>query len=268
MAHKVKEAFDSIHAEEQLKKSTKEFIAKELDSKRGRKTNLKDWYIKEYQLAVAAVCFLFIIVGAGGYNFYFTEVSAISIDINPSIELGINRFDQVISVEGYNEDGDKLAESLDIRFMNYIEAIDEILKNEKIAAYLLAEEQLSITVVGDDEEKRQEMFTNVNACASSHENVYCHSGNANEVEAAHQEGLSFGKYQAFLELQALDASILAEDVKGLTMREIREWIAVLSGVEENGISSKQKEESDSLDNKGYENDCDHKEHGNGHGESH
>ena len=30
-----------------------------------------------------------------------TPVSAVSIDVNPSIELGVNRFDRVVAVEGY-----------------------------------------------------------------------------------------------------------------------------------------------------------------------
>ena len=40
---------------------------------------------------------------------YFTPIAEISIDINPSIELRVNRFDQVISVDGLNGDGQALA---------------------------------------------------------------------------------------------------------------------------------------------------------------
>lgn len=47
--------------------------------------------------------------------------------------------------------------------------------------------------------------------------------------AAHEAGMSFGKYKAFLELQALNPDITAEDIKDLTMRQIRDMIAELSG---------------------------------------
>ena len=49
----------------------------------------------------------------GGTWLYFTPTMEISVDINPSIELGVNRFDRVISVDGYNEDGQALAQLLD-----------------------------------------------------------------------------------------------------------------------------------------------------------
>lgn len=255
MENRIKEAFDSIHAEEQLKDRTKKILSEQLSPKKKQKITRKGGYTPGRQLAVMAACFLMVIIGAGGYTSYFTEVSAISIDINPSIELGINCFDRVISIEGYNEDGSKLAEKLDIQFMDYIEAIDEILEDEEINSYLSADEQLSITVIGDDEEKSQEMLTNVNACAATHENVYCHSGNAKEVEAAHHAGLSFGKYQAFLELRGLDENITVEDVENLTMKEIYEWIEKLSGETNSTFSEGQDSDKESC----------HEGHNSGHG---
>ena len=56
-------------------------------------------------------------------------------------------------------------------------------------------------------------------------------------------GLSFGKYQKFLNLQELNPSITVEDVKGLTMHEMNQWIWELSQdtelmmPEENGLEN-------------------------------
>ena len=41
------------------------------------------------------------------------------------------------------------------------------------------------------------------------------------MAAAQEAGLPYGKYRAFLELQALDPSLTPEDVAGMTMQEIR-----------------------------------------------
>ena len=60
-------------------------------------------------------------------------------------------------------------------------------------------------------------------------NAYCYCAHPDEVEAAHAAGLSYGKYQAFLELQALDPTITVEEVQDMTMREIRDRIDALSG---------------------------------------
>ena len=46
-------------------------------------------------------CFIFLLFSFSGYGLYFTKTSIISIDINPSIELNINRFDRVISINKY-----------------------------------------------------------------------------------------------------------------------------------------------------------------------
>lgn len=57
---------------------------------------------------------------------YFTPTAAISIDINPSIELEVNRFGRVLSVTGYNDDGRVLADSLPIKHLGYADAAEQV----------------------------------------------------------------------------------------------------------------------------------------------
>ena len=40
-----------------------------------------------------ACCLLVLLAGWGGHHAYFTPSAIISIDVNPSLELGVNRFD-------------------------------------------------------------------------------------------------------------------------------------------------------------------------------
>ena len=100
------------------------------------------------------ICCLFLLTGVGGYRLYFTEASVISVDVNPSLELNLNFFDRVISVKGYNEDGENLAEEADVKFLDYKEALEEILYTECVKECMDNEELLLITVAGKDEEKR------------------------------------------------------------------------------------------------------------------
>jgi len=51
--------------------------------------------------AVLALC------GIGGYT-YYSPYSYVSIDINPSIEFTLNRFDRVLQAKGTNDDGDMI----------------------------------------------------------------------------------------------------------------------------------------------------------------
>ena len=225
MHDRVKKAFDKIHAEEELKKRTKEFLSQKTPGSQ------KDTPSAYRRLAVAMACFLLVL--AGGYSIYFTPESVISVDVNPSIELGVNRFDRVISAASYNEEGCIITSSLNVRFRDYRDALDCVLTDESMARYLTQDDFIAITVFGAAEERREEMISNLTARTAVYENVYCSSGDSGEVTAAHSAGLSCGKYKAFLELQSLNPDITPDDVKGLTMRQIRNMIDVLSnGMEE------------------------------------
>ena len=117
MDHKVREAFEQIHADADLKQKTKDALAKRLSNKRRMP-------VGRVPLTAAFACMAALVLATGIYFSYTTPVAAVSIDVNPSIELQVNLFDRVISVQGYNEEGTKLAESLSVENMNYTEAID------------------------------------------------------------------------------------------------------------------------------------------------
>ena len=86
---------------------------------------------------------------------YFVPTAVISIDINPSIELEINRFNKVVQVKNYNKDGEELSEELDIRFLNYSQAVENILNNTTIINLLSQDELLSITVISNQEQSEK-----------------------------------------------------------------------------------------------------------------
>lgn len=220
-SRKVKEAFDKIHADNELKKNTREFLFQKTKGYR------KKLFFPYKRMAIIMACFLFVILGQKGYSSYFTAVSTISIDVNPSVELDINQFEKVIDVKSYTEDGDIVISAVNIRFLDYREAMTLLLQNESITQYLTQEQLVVITVFGTDEKRNTEMLADLTACTGPYENVQCSAGNSNDVEEAHSLGLSYGKYKVFLELQALDPNITIEDIRGLTMRQIRDMISAL-----------------------------------------
>lgn len=250
MKNKMKSAFDQIHAEEKLKRKTKEAISRKREKIEARQKSNFRW------IAIPAViCGILIMLGIGGYWTYLMPVSSISLDINPSIELAINRFDKVLSVKGYNEDGRQLAETLDIRYMDYEKALEQIIECEPIASRLDQGEVLSIVVAGDSDAKSEEIYSQVESLSAHYDNVHCYHENHAEMERAHTEGLSFGKYHAFLKLQALDPNITIEDVKNMTMKEIYNRIEALSG--------KDEAEDETVEEIEDEHGCQQKQHRHG-----
>lgn len=233
MNDRIKETFEMIKAESELKDGVRDFIQKNAKDSSG----LYSRPLRR-RLIPVVICMMFIFMGAGGYWVYFTPTAAVSIDINPSLELGINRFDKVISVDGYNDDGKELAASLDIRFEDYEDAIDTILEDEKIVYLLSNDEILSISVIGPDGKQCEKIYSHVESCTDGHENAYCYSIDEKEAEKAHDEGLSYGKYRAFLQLKEIYPSITADEVKDMTMKEINDLISSASesdsGNDQNG----------------------------------
>ena len=274
-------AFDQIHAEPELKQNTLDFLSEKVY--RSGKDSLaeKDSGTKKrrpavfVRIAAAAACLLLFLCGGGSY-LYFTPTAYISIDINPSLELGVNRFDRVISVEGYNDDGTALAASLDIRFLDYQDAIEQLLADETVESYLSGDAVMSLTVAGESESQSSTILENVESCVSDHENVHCHSGDVTEIHDAHESGMSFGKYRAFLRLRELDPAITADDVRDLSMREILDLIEEYSGDSESAgdvsgsysHDGSERSSGDSEDSESCNTDDSGRKHENGHGGHH
>ena len=218
-----RDAFGQIRAEDGLKAQTKRYLSEQINKK-------KTHSFPALRAAAAAAC-LFAAVSAGGAWLYLSPAAYISIDINPSLELGINRFDRVVSVESFNSDGQDLAEQLDIRYMDYSDALEELLSEQTVEAYLADGAVMAVTVAGNDEEKTNQILENVEICTAGHSNISCHSGDIEEMHEAHSEGLSLGKYRAYLELKALDPTFTPDDIRDLSMREIRDLIDALSSTD-------------------------------------
>lgn len=223
MNDRFKNAFDKIHAEESLKNNTLAILNQKAESCQ------KHTFSAHIRPAAATACLILVLLGIGSYSF-LAPVSAISVDINPSIELSLNRFDRVVSVKGYNDDGRRLVDSLDIRFSEYTDALNTIMENETVLHCLSRGEIVTITVLGENEKKSGQILSDIQSCdAVALQNVYCDSASSEETHAAHEAGLSFGKYRAFLELQRLNPDITVEDIRDMSMREIRDRINALSG---------------------------------------
>ncbi len=220
MDEQIKTTFEQISAEQELKDRTRLFLE--------RKTHgFTRYQTVPYKKLIAAAACLFLLL-TGTYWLYFIPTAEISIDINPSIELGVNRFDRVVSVNARNEDGKELADSLSIKYMDYEGAVRQIMEDQGIAAMLSGDEVMAVTVIGEEGGQCKRMLSRLESCTADRRNAHCYFAESEEAEKAREMGLTCGKYRAFLELQALDPDVKPEDIQGMTMREIRDWIRRLS----------------------------------------
>lgn len=246
MEDDLKAAFDKIHAEQSLKKETKQFIYNKVYNK-VENENCHTKYGKKYyrkyrgschtskktgRVIAAVVCCMIVVLGMSGYYTYNTPAAVISFDINPSIELEVNMFDKIINVTSYNSDGQSIIDGMNLKNKNYIAAIKEILKNETIISFLQSDNNVEILVAGKDETKSDTMRTCLlEEINIDEENIHC--GNWENSQMAHSQGLSCGKYQVYLQLHDLNPSITIEDIKNRSMRELRQMLQNINNVNEN-----------------------------------
>lgn len=212
----IENAFDQIRADEALKARTKRAVLQAAGLQQASRVRRLQPRLAG---ALCAVCMLGLVLL--GRALYFTPTSTISIDINPSVELDVNRFDRIIGVRSFNEDGAEFAASLDVINESYQEAVRSVLDNEYLNERFGDDALLSFAVVQNDGSQGTEILGFISECAGNRSNVECYCVNAQDVEQAHSLGLSYGRYRYYQQILAYDHTITPEQLNGMSMREIR-----------------------------------------------
>lgn len=222
MSNEIQKAFDTIKASDTLKASTKQYVAKQRHKRQGF------FHGPMLSRVMPAFALLLCLLSVSGYHLLQTPVSYISMDINPSIELSLNRFDRVVQATAFNDDGQQLLDAVPVNGQTYTKAIDNLVTSETMRSYLTEENILTFTVASTDTDRERNLISGIEAAEPNQNGCQhiCRSANADMslVQQAHQQGLSFGKYAAYLELQTYDNTITVEDCKNMTMREMNDYI--------------------------------------------
>lgn len=242
--NELQRSMNSIKASDELKAETLRYLEEQRDARRpGR-----GFYALRYGLAL--VC-LFLLLGTGGYGLYGRPVSYVSIDVNPSIELGINWLGRVVSVNAYNDDGQQILEQVRLKNLPYLKAVRLLLEYEAEENFLTENSLLVFTVISEN----AEAITRKLAGISSSENasVLTYESDMACMEEAHQHHMSFGKYRAYLELSGYDGSVTVEDCHEMTMGEIQDRIEGCCG--HGGIDSQTSVEDTGAENYDHHGGC-------------
>ena len=228
-------AFDKVHAPEQLKMRTIEMIeaqrmrqtdgvVDQADAADGQvdvaddasiPTKKKIRVITSLRAKIAlAACAVLIALGIGGGAYvYQTPVAYVGIDINPSIELGVNYFDRVVSAEGDNADGQDILSEINVVGMTYEEALASLNDSLTNKGYLTADAAVAVTVMCDDDSRCSNLEETSQRCFSSAgQGVHCSRATSAEHHEAHESGLGMGKYLAWRSLVDAGVDISADDV--------------------------------------------------------
>lgn len=211
-------ALNGVTAPEEVKARTKARLSSALEGRAGR-SNLP-------RLAAALACLVLMLAGLGGWQVWNAPVSYISIDVNPSIELALNRFDRVVGTTAYN-DGAQVLSGLAVRGLPYQEAINALFEDPAFRSYLDGGAKVVFTVVSDSEAELRRGIQSGNmflSCDSAYFRADTHC-----LKEAHENGLSVGKYRLYEELSYYDSGITVEDCHRMTVGELQQELDRCSG---------------------------------------
>lgn len=198
-----------------------------------------------------SVAFAVVLVALGttyfGYNTYKVD-SIIELDVNPSIELEVNKKEEVIKATAKNAEAKKILSDMDLEKTDIDVALNAIIGSMVTNGYIdeLANSIL-LTVENDDEikgeELRQRLANQINKILGSGQiNGSVLSQNLSETDAKAQDlaekyNISLGKATLILDILESNSLLKEQDLVGLSINELN----VLSSEKINSLDTIKKE---------------------------
>ncbi|HYE81366.1 MAG TPA: anti-sigma factor domain-containing protein [Clostridia bacterium] len=219
------------------------------------------------RVASLAACFLACIFLSTGVYAYYTPYSYVSVDINPSITLSLNRFERVIAVEPLTEDAAGLIEaSENIKNKEIDEALSEIIKSASEEGYISkeTENQVMVVVSAKNPGQEEKLAAAVNAAAAvelskvnDNYGVTVEKTSVEDYKAALSNKVSPGKEILAGRLMEVNPEIKAEDARKMSVKEIMSHIkegkkAAMATEKDDKDSVKNKDNKDNAKDKSKE----------------
>lgn len=198
-------------------------------------------FAKGGRIAAIAACLALVACLIGGVADFLRPVAYVGIDVNPSIELALNRFNIVVETHALNDDGQRALDEVPCMWRPFDDAARDLDGTMRAIAGEGAVVEVSIDC--DNESRYAALAAQSNNCFGCNGEAHCNRTSAEERQAAHDSGMGVAKYRAYQALQEAGVDISAEKCASMSMRELRDLLA------ENGIDA--NEEKDEHAGMGY-----------------
>lgn len=190
-------------------------------------------FAKGGRIAAIAACVALVACLIGGVADFLRPVAYVGIDVNPSVELTLNRFDIVVGTCALNDDGQRALDEAPCMWR----AFDDAARDLDGAMRAIAGEGavVEVSIDCDNENRYAALAAQSNDCFGCNGEAHCDRTNAEERQAAHNSGMGVAKYRAYQALQEAGVDISAEECASMSMRELRNMLA------KNGIETSEGE---------------------------
>lgn len=175
-------------------------------------------------------------------GFDTVPTALVSVDINPSIEVSINKDEEIVSAQAKNEDGTKLLESLDLTHKKLVDGVNEIIAAAKDMGYL--DESRKVVLVsatlydsaGSDTSTEyaaqlKDILGRLETESDSADLLTVYIDDSAIIKEAKDNDLSIGKELLYEYAQTQDAPLTAADIRSASLSEL---LDKLNAIEKNG----------------------------------
>lgn len=190
-------------------------------------------FAKGGRSAAIAACLALVACFIGGVADFLRPIAYVGIDVNPSVELTLNRFDIVVGTHALNDDGQRALDEASCMWRPFDDAARDLDGAMRTIAGEGAVVEVSIDC--DNESRYAALAAQSNDCFGCNGEAHCDRTNTEERQAAHDSGMGVAKYRAYQELQEAGVDISAEECASMSMRELRDLLA------KNGVDTSEGE---------------------------
>ena len=164
------------------------------------------------------------------YYYLGDQVTYVSVDVNPSIELALNRFDWVVSSTSYNVEGASTLEKLKLRWLPVEDALRAVISSPEMAQHL--EDGTVMVAMSSSEEKSNTNSKLAGAMRALKDDL----GQANFIysnadwsmrEDAEKSGVSVGKMALAQQIQTHDPEAETDELLQHSTGELIEMLKEL-----------------------------------------
>ena len=248
--------------------TSKESAAESEPAKTGRK---RPWVLRSFLIALAAAAAIFIPVGISSYNAVNAIASVVSLEVNPSIEINVNKDRRVISVVPMNDDAKDIVGDMNFAGTDLNVTINALL-GSMISKGYLSEIANSILISVDNadpaeaESLRQLLMGEVQKILKSDTFNGAIIGQTIKDcsklrELAEKYGITMSKAQLIDEIVSQNAKLKFEDLVKLSINDLNllkksdsETVTSIGNASDSGYIGIDAATLTALENAGYEKD--------------
>lgn len=179
------------------------------------------------RLAGACAALLVCVAGLLYFNMYVTAVAYVNMDVNPSVELTLNRMNRVIGSYAFNPKGEWLLQAVAVQGQKYDAAVAALVDTLKQDGYFNEDALVTLTVQTADAQREQVLYEGLRGFVVGQDSFDPAGAEVFPVseslrEEAYGCHMSPAKYLAIQELLEVDETATLDAYSDVSIGQIRQ----------------------------------------------